>query len=402
MNKFKKWDDIDGSDFELRNRRRAAIIKVVNDFYQKIKGRNNVISAQEVYKLCDKFSFFGNSIWYNKYPFSSGRKTLPVIFALKSGIVFKKEEVYFLNGNDERDYWEIHIYDISTALKIEGKKIYNPSYSRHTKVSNEEDVELLKEFINELNKIRNKFNADILFEINKQNQLQKQLQKIEQDNLNINKKNQILNFDQDGDGKLDLIENDFNKLLNKNQKKIIELDKNYVHQFVKISNFIKTKKANTQKIFESIKDTSNQEELEERVNLLKNQIHAYELLVFHSINMIGALVSDDLISFYEIYESFDKLNIFNSNWENEVAHQLKNIEDGLSELMYSIDSMEINIVNGLNQLTYLTQEGFSDLERSVTKELQSIDSSIKFNNLLTGISTYQLYKINKQTKPLLP
>jgi hypothetical protein len=118
--------------------------------------------------------------------------------------------------------------------------------------------------------------------------------------------------------------------------------------------------------------------------------------------MIGALVSDDLISFYEIYESFDKLNMFNSNWENEVAHQLKNIEDGLSELMYSIDSMEINIVNGLNQLTYLTQEGFSDLERSVTKELQSIDSSIKFNNLLTGISTYQLYKINKQTKPLLP
>ena len=116
--------------------------------------------------------------------------------------------------------------------------------------------------------------------------------------------------------------------------------------------------------------------------------------------MIISVVEDDLITFYEIYESFDKLNIFNSNWENEVSEQLKNIEVGLSNLMYSINTMERNIVNGLNELTYVTQEGFLDLERSVTKELKSIDSSIKFNNLLTGISAYQLYKINIQTKGL--
>jgi hypothetical protein len=69
--------------------------------------------------------------------------------------------------------------------------------------------------------------------------------------------------------------------------------------------------------------------------------------------------------------------------------------------MFSIDSMERNIVSGLNELSYVSQEGFSNLNKSVTRELQSIDSSIKFNNLLTGISTYQLYKINKQTKGLL-
>jgi predicted AAA+ superfamily ATPase len=108
-----------------------------------------------------------------------------------------------------------------------------------------------------------------------------------------------LNFDKDGDGKIDLIENDFNKLFTKNQKRVIEIDKSYIHQFVKISNYIKTKKQNTQTIFESIRDTSSQEELEERVNLLKNQIHVYELLVFHSINMIGALVSEDLIAFFD-------------------------------------------------------------------------------------------------------
>ena len=169
---------------------------------------------------------------------------------------------------------------------------------------------------------------------------------------------------------------------------------------MKISNFIKIKKVNTQKIFESIRDTSSQDELEERVNLLKNQIHAYELLVFHSINMIGALVSEDLISFYEIYESFDKLGMFNSNWENEVSEKLINIEDKLDDLMYSIYDMEQNIVNELSHLSYVTQESFEDLNRSVTSQLKEVESSINTNNLLTGIQAYQLYKINKNTKSL--
>jgi hypothetical protein len=210
----------------------------------------------------------------------------------------------------------------------------------------------------------------------------------------------IQELDKDNNGDVDLIQNDFNRLLNKNQKNIIEVDKNYIHQFVKISNFIKTKKVNTQKIFESIRDTSSQEELEERVNLLKNQIHAYDLLVFHSINMIGALVSEDLISFYEIYESFDKLGMFNSNWENEVSEKLINIEDKLDDLMYSIYDMEQNIVNELSHLSYVTQDSFEDLNRSVTSQLKEVESSINTNNLLTGIQAYQLYKINKNTKSL--
>lgn len=259
--------------------------------------------------------------------------------------------------------------------------------------TNYDSLKLIESEKTFLNKVYELLNIQIL----KANDITK----INIKNLKEKKRDILIELDKNNDGHIDLIENDFSKLINKNQKTVIEIDKNYIHQFVKISNFIKTKKQNTQKIFESIRDTSSHEELEERVNLLKNQIHSYELLVFHSINMIGSLVSEDLITFYEIYESFDKLGMFNSNWENEVSERLTNIGDKLDDLMYSIDSMERNIVSGLSQLTYVTQEGFSDLERSVTKELQSIDSSIKFNNLLTGISTYQLYKINKQTKPLL-
>jgi hypothetical protein len=231
-------------------------------------------------------------------------------------------------------------------------------------------------------------------EIHKKNEALR-IEKLTQNQISI-----LSKLDSNNDGQVDLIENDFNKLFTKNQKRVMDMDKNYIHQFVKVSNFIKTKKQNTQKIFESIRDTSSQEELEERVALLKNQIHSYELLVFHSINMIGALVSEDLITFYEIYESFDKLSMFNSNWENEVSEKLTNIGDKLDDIMESIYNMEQNIVSELSHLSYVTQESFEDLNRSVTSQLREVESSINTNNLLTGIQTYQLYKINKNTKGL--
>jgi hypothetical protein len=227
-----------------------------------------------------------------------------------------------------------------------------------------------------------------------------------QDKLNLKKsklevlQNTFYNtLDKDGNGEVDLVDGEsFNRLLNKNQKIIIEIDKNYIQKFVKISMYLKTKKSNTQKIFDSIKETQNEIELNELVNLLKNQIHTYELLVFHSITMITSLVESDLITFYEIYECFDQFGVFNSNWENEVSNKLSDIGDGIKELMYSIYKMENNIVNSIDNLTYTTQESFKELTNSVEKQLSSIDSSIKFNNLLTGIQTYQMYKINQNTK----
>ncbi len=206
-------------------------------------------------------------------------------------------------------------------------------------------------------------------------------------------------MDKDGNGEVDLIEGEsFSKLLTNNQNKIIEIDKDYIQKFVKISMYLKTKKSNTQKIFDSIKQTKNEDELKELVNLLKNQIHTYELLVFHSISMITSLVESNLITFYEIYECFDQLGVFNSTWENEVSNKLTDIGDGIKDLMYSIYQMENNIVNSVDNLTYTTQDSFKDLNISVNNQLSSIDSSIKFNNLLTGIQTYQMYKINQNTK----
>ncbi len=231
--------------------------------------------------------------------------------------------------------------------------------------------------------------------------LEDKLKKVEEkmmfEKLLKDKKTIISQFDKDGNGELDTVEvkDDYDKLVKKHQSKIIEIDRGFIQQFVKISNYQKQKRKNLQSIFKSINKTKDQKELSSQVELLKEQIHSYELLLFHSLNMVSSLVEDDMFTFYEIYEAFDKLEIFNSNHENEVSKKLRNIEGGIYSLMTSIRQMEQNIIGQLGYLSYITQDSFNQLSKNVTRELNSIDSSIKINNLLTGINAYQTYKLRK-------
>ena len=137
-------------------------------------------------------------------------------------------------------------------------------------------------------------------------------------------------------------------------------------------------------------------DLDELTNLLDDQIYFHNLLLVHSINMVICLIENDRITFFEIYESFDKLKIFKSDHESEVSEQLQNIGFGLRNLLLSIDRMENKIVKGLNNISY----DINKFNSTVSNELKNIESSINFNNLLTGIQTYQTYKINKNTKSL--
>lgn len=214
---------------------------------------------------------------------------------------------------------------------------------------------------------------------------------------------EISSVDKNGDGKVDIGDSsDLLRLLNKNQTRIIDVDKDFIHKFIRISNYLKQRSQNIQSIFSSLLHEESNKNREAVIGILKNQIHNYELLLFHSINMVVSISTYNLIAFYEIYETFDKLNVFNSNWENEVAEKLTNIGTKLDDLMYSMYNMEQNIVNELSHLSYVTQESFEDLNRSVNGQLKEIGSSIDTNNLLAGIQAYQLYKINKNTKGLRP
>jgi len=208
-------------------------------------------------------------------------------------------------------------------------------------------------------------------------------------NLKQSQTNVLSELDKDGNGEVDVIEgNDFHLLLKKHQKSIVEVDRTYVQQFVKISGYLKTKEKNIQSIFNLIKDTPNQDLLNEYVEVLKDDIHSYNLILFNSLNMIVSLVEDDMITFYEIHEMFDTLNMFDSKHEKDVSQKLTNIGDGLKDLMYEIRRMGDQISDSISELTYVTEESNSRLEDQLTE----IDSTMKVGNIINTINTHQNYK----------
>ena len=150
------------------------------------------------------------------------------------------------------------------------------------------------------------------------------------------------------------------------------------------------------KIFNSIKNTPNQKLLSEYVKTLEEVIHSYNLILFNSLNMIVSLIEDDMITFYEIYESFDNLNMFDSKYERDVSMKLSEIKGELKNLMIEFRNGAEKISNSLNKLTYVTKQSNEILD----KRLQGIYSAVRANNLLTLINTYQNYKVNKNTKSL--
>ena len=319
----------------------------------------------------------------------------------------------------EKGLFKKYKQDVIEKTYLHPKNLFKDNYV----VESKDEEYLIKEF----QKLKNKY-YKIYFEFLKEKRLtigdlrkrekkakkeakrreaerkRKEAERKRKEALQTERNNILKKLDKDGNGLVDIIENDdFMKLLKKHQKKIIEVDKKHIQDFVKISNYLKTKEDNIQKVFKHIKETESKSEFKEYVKLLENQIHTYNILLHNSLSMIIAL-NEDLTLFYQLYEAFDKLNIFNSNWQNEVSNKLDNIEvglnSGLRDVMYSINDMEYNITQGLNQLNQSTREGFKNLNTSISRELKSIDSSIRVNNLFTAISTYQLYKINKQTKGL--
>jgi hypothetical protein len=395
--------------------------EVIKKWYVENRNQYNcLVDRDYILKKSETIHIFSNSMWgEDECREGNGNYDPKIHFGINSGILFKGNSIIFFYKKYGWENTKLHLYGLNDFSVDKLKR--NPLNS----LLEESDFSFNDESLNKIwvgvlpfkrngiefsiiEKIVNQISFEIIRNIEEEKERERliniDLQIKEEFRLKVleeTKSLEIRKLDTDGNGEVDLIECDtLNKLLIKHQKTIIDLDKIYIQKFVKVTLYLKTKKNNIQILFENLNQTRDTEELKELVNLLQNQIHLYELLVFHSINMITSIVEVDLITFYEIYECFDQLGVFNSNWENEVSEKLKNIGDGISDLMYSINHMESKIVDSIKTLTYITQESFTRLRGSVDKQLSSIDSSIKFNNLLTGIQTYQLYRINQNTKGL--
>ena len=228
---------------------------------------------------------------------------------------------------------------------------------------------------------------------------------LDDDEFGLIYKNRVEIYDKNGNEvkkipKIIETQKDFFELLKNKQSTIIKIDRNYIHQFIKISNYLVSKSNTLQSVFERIKSEENKRELDHLLSELEDLTNNYNLLLLHSVNMVVSLTTDDMITFYSIYEAFDKTTIFQSNWEKEIGNKLEGIEKGIENVMKSIGKLENNLIQEISNLSYITEQSFNELQNSVIGELSGIHSSINFNNLLTGIQTYQTYRINNNTKSL--
>ena len=405
-----------------------VIYQTIKDIQKDFKSSDNYLNQSQVVELVNQSrGFFGKkTIWNNASNLSEMKRiSSKCLFGLKSGIMFTKSDIYFISTltqinslccfpfkkrfevfkgekklfggsriNNESEHLWVDLKVLNIIDKWDFPLEVNPDTSQYIPSI-------------EVNSLGIKFTGghegaslktdELRFFRNLEVILKEESDTKEKLRLNKLKKshNKILNeLDKDGNGKVDLIEgNDFNLLLKKHQKVIININREYVQKFVKLSSYLKTKKENIQNVFHSIKDTPNNKVLNEYVKILEKEIHIYNLILFNSLNMIVSLVDDDMITFYEVYEKFDTLNIFDTQHEKDISNKLSSIEDGLKNLMYEIRDVGNKIVNSINDLSYITEKS----SRMLDNRLGEINSSIDTNNLLTLINTYQTFKIDKNT-----
>ena len=281
------------------------------------------------------------------------------------------------------------------------KFMENKDYNNY--ILESKDIEILKDLYKNLDKcIDEVYNDSIvkpkLEKEKEKKSVQTKIKKIISDDLDKNR-----------NGELDVIEGDnlLIDLLEKNESEIIKFDHNIIKDIMKLNDFLNTKRQNLEKIFELLKRIETKTEMDNLLDTLKLSIDNYQSLLIHSLNMIVSVKEKKLSTYYEIRMCFDKLNVFNSNWENEVSEKLNQLDlklnlviISLKNINSSINSLETTTRRSLDKLTYTTKSSFKSLKSSLVGELKSIRSGIGLNNLLTGINTYQLYTLNKNTKTL--
>ena len=135
--------------------------------------------------------------------------------------------------------------------------------------------------------------------------------------------------------------------------------------------------------------------LEYLIDNFKNSVISYHYSVFLSLNYILSILNDDSLKTKEIYISLDKLNIFNSNWENEILNKLENIEDKLDDLNKNINEFSKEIVNSINNLSISISDSLNSFESTLSDNIKETNRLQKWNNLYTAIGSYQTYKLNK-------
>jgi len=285
-----------------------------------------------------------------------------ILFGTKSGLIFVEKGIYF-RGN----YIDYPIYDFN----------YESFIDKFLKFLSPLETEMFDKIGGDIKSYRKK-------------EEQKRLQK-------LSKRKQELKeiFDNDNNGLIDEIENknDYGLILEKNQDSIFSKNPDYLHKLTRLDNFLELKKTNINSIYNRIESEKYEFIINKDLEpLLRNNINYLNRIYLLSLSLISNLIEGKMLDFFKIYEFFDSQNIWESKWESEVKQQLNDVNKNLVDVLKSIEIMESNIVSGLSEIQIN--------QTTIQNQLDSVNSKLDVQTMWSIVNTYQLYKINKNTKGL--
>ena len=224
-------------------------------------------------------------------------------------------------------------------------------------------------------------------------------------------------LDEDKNGQVDLIEtNLLMDTVKANQSEIQKINPEYFHNFVKIDSHLANQRSFIQHVYKKLLSSVNnaskkeyQRATGERASMqnvvqwqtknfkkssdfLLKELKGYSAVQYTALHMVNALLTEDMITFYEIYEAFDKLEIWNSNYQKMSMAELKNTNRNLEQLIETTADFSNQILHEIGGLAHRMTEQNAKLE--------NICSAIQAGNMMSAVNTYQLHRISKNTKSL--
>ena len=364
-------------------------------FFEENKNKGVLLSKDEIINLDNKINtsqyLSTSDTLEKKYPETSIND---IIIGFKEGIFFTKSHFYIMKTKGLG--WDIQRFEIEDFSKISGKP--KGLFSTGKLLVDNTKIKLVRTSKNDMFDLFELLKPKISLLL-KENQLKELEQERDLNERKENVKDYLESIKVDTNGIPELVDGEsFNQVLQNNEENISILEKEYSQEFtlkfVRLSSFLRFKQESIIEIFNSIKDSTEFEEKEESVEMLKDQIHTYEQFVVYSLNMITSLIEKKKILFYKIYELFDGLGVFNSQLQNEMKKELQNVNTNLLGVIQGINRMEQRISISLRSLSL----DIKGLNNSVTNQLEKVNSKLLYNNVVTTINTYQNYKLRKEIK----
>lgn len=103
-----------------------------------------------------------------------------------------------------------------------------------------------------------------------------------------------------------------------------------------------------------------------------------------ALAMVLFYLNGNRIKYFEIYEAFDKLGVFNNHWENSVLNKLSSIEDRLDALSNEL----VKLNHGFQQLV--------EHSDSIINELEKLNNNVVTNTMIASLNTYQNWRIKSK------